>query len=252
MFEKIMRPFVFVIVLLSSSSSFTLASEILILESGIKRNSLIELFTSEGCSSCPPAEKYLNSLKDDNWLWENIIPIAFHVDYWDYIGWKDRYATKQFGLRQSEYASLKRASTVYTPAFMVNGESWRRGLFSSSLPKRKSSAGKLKVSIDGNKVTANYLPIKKYNFPLKINIAVLGMGLTSHIERGENAGRSAKHEFVVVGFDDSISQNLTWNMKLPDLHYSKAKKYALAVWVSQVNNPTPLQVVGGLLPKYKN
>ena len=77
------------------------------------------------------------------------------------------------------------------------------------------------------------------------------MGLTSHIERGENEGRIAEHEFVLVGFDTSVSTNFNWNMTLPKLHYSKAKNYALAVWVSEINNPTPLHVVGSLLPNYK-
>lgn len=67
----------------------------------------------------------------------------------------------------------------------------------------------------------------------------------------ENEGRTANHEFVVVGFTESASDNLRWDMKLPELHYSKSEKYALAVWVSEMNNPTPLQVVGGFLPGYK-
>lgn len=223
----------------------------LILESGVKRNTVIELFTSEGCSSCPPAEKYLNSLKSKADLWKSLIPVAFHVDYWDYIGWKDRYARKEFGQRQSHYANLKRASTVYTPAFVVNGSGWRRGLFSSQLPKSDSVAGKLSVSLSGKQVKANFQPVNNNNFPLRLNVAILGMGLTSHIERGENEGRIAKHEFVVVGFNAMESANLNWKMKLPELHYSGAKKYALAVWVSEMNNPTPLQAVGGEMPDYK-
>ncbi len=227
----------------------SLYAEPLRLESGAKKNTLIELYTSEGCSSCPPAEDYLNSLKNNHELWKKWVPVAFHVDYWDYIGWRDRYASKKFGQRQSLYASLRRASTVYTPAFMVNGLSWRRGIFSSVLPEEKASAGNLVVSIKGKSVHTTYESVKKA--PLKLNIAVLGMGLTTYIERGENAGRTASHEFVVVGFNSSISNNSQWNMQFPELHYSQAKKYAVAIWVSEVKNPAPLQVVGGLLPNYK-
>lgn len=224
-------------------------TEILHLESGDERNTLIELYTSEGCSSCPPAEEYLNKLKNDANLWKKWVPVALHVQYWDYIGWKDHYATKENGQRQSRYASLKRASTVYTPAFMVNGNNWRRGLFSSSLPNERSSAGNLIVKVNGKTINATYKSKNKSS--LKLNVAILGMDLTSQIERGENEGRTAKHEFVVVGFDDAESDNLQWNMKLPELHYSQAKNYALAVWVSEENNPTPLQVVGGIFPSYK-
>lgn len=228
-----------------------LYSETLHFESGIKRNTLVELYTSEGCSSCPPAEAYLNGLKNKKDLWQKQIPVAFHVDYWDYIGWKDKYATKEFGIRQSHYASLKRAKTVYTPAFLVNGANWRPGLFSKSLPDENSKAGELKVSINNKNLQANYSLKQKNKFPLRLNVAVLGMNLTSNIKRGENEGRTAQHEFVVVGFNTEDSSKLEWNMQLPKLHYTKAKKYAVAVWVSEVNNPTPLQVVGGLLPGYK-
>ena len=224
-------------------------ADILHLESGDERNTLIELYTSEGCSSCPPAEEYLNKLKSDANLWKKWVPVALHVQYWDYIGWKDHYATKENGQRQSRYASLKRASTVYTPAFMVNGNNWRRGLFSSSLPNENSSAGNLIVNVNGKTINATYKSKNKSS--LKLNVAILGMDLSSQIERGENEGRTANHEFVVVGFNDSESDNLKWNMKLPELHYSKAKKYALAVWVSEEDNPTPLQVVGGFFPNYK-
>lgn len=220
-------------------------------ESGIKRNTLIELFTSEGCSSCPPAEKYLNSLKNDEELWKKKIPVAFHVDYWDYIGWKDRYASKEFGQRQSRYANLMRASTVYTPAFIVNGMSWRRGIFSSSLPETNAKAGNLSVTLKGKKLIAHYKAIHQNKRPLVLNIAVLGMGLTTQIERGENAGRTAKHEFVVVGFGTKESDKASWSTILPTLHYSGAEKYALAVWVSEGNNPVPLQVVAAELADEK-
>ena len=236
--------------ILFASSFSAKASDVVHLESGVIRNTLIELYTSEGCSSCPPAEEYLNSLKNDKNLWKIKVPIALHVQYWDYIGWKDQYATRENGQRQSRYASLKRASTVYTPAFMVNGANWRRGrIFSNSLPSDNSSAGNLIVTIKGKSIKASYK--SKNDSSLKLNVAVLGMDLTSRIERGENEGRTANHEFVVVGFDDLESDDLTWEMKLPELHYNKAKKYALAVWVSEEDNPTPLQVVGGLMPNYQ-
>ncbi|MCW8988476.1 MAG: DUF1223 domain-containing protein, partial [Gammaproteobacteria bacterium] len=112
-------------------------AEVLHIESGIKKNTLIELYTSEGCSSCPPAEKYLNNFTKKKDLWKTWIPVAFHVDYWDYIGWKDRFAEKKFAQRQRQYAQLKRASTVYTPAFMVNGDSWRPGIFSRTLKEEQ-------------------------------------------------------------------------------------------------------------------
>lgn len=225
-----------------------LFAETLYFESGEKKNTLIELYTSEGCSSCPPAEKYLNNLKHNKNLWKGIFPLALHVDYWDYIGWKDPFATKKYGQRQSLYAKLKRASTVYTPAFIVNGTSWRPGLFSQSLPKEKRLAGNLDVSIEDKLILARYKI--KNKTPLKLNVAILGMGLNSYIERGENKGRTAEHEFVVVGYDSANSNDLNWKITLPELHYKKSENYAVVVWISDLNDPTPLQVTGGVLPSF--
>jgi len=243
-----MLKYIFIIYIIWLAS---LSAETLSLESGINQTTLVELYTSEGCSSCPPAEDYLNKLKNNPNLWKKWVPVAFHVNYWDYIGWRDRYARSEFGQRQSRYAKLKRASTVYTPAFMVNGSSWRRGIFSSSLPETAAPVGKLMVSVSEKSVVAEFKPLKKYKTKLKLNIALLGMDLTNYIERGENKGRTAKHEFVVVGFNSEKSKNLKWKMTLPELHYPQVKKYALAAWVSEKGNPTPLQVVGGFFPAYK-
>ena len=230
----------------------SLSAETLSLQSSAKQSNLIELYTSEGCSSCPPAEEYLNQLKNNKNLWKKWVPVAFHVNYWDYIGWKDQYARNEFSQRQSRYAKLKRTSTVYTPAFMVNGTSWRRGIFSSSLPEATALTGKLVVTLSKKKITANFRPLKKYKNQLMLNIALLGMNLTSYIERGENKGRTARHDFVVIGFRTIASNNFNWNTILPEPFYSKVNQYALAVWVSEKGNPTPIQTVGSFLPaKFK-
>ncbi len=76
---------------------------------------LLELFTSEGCSSCPPAEAWLSKLKDDPRLWRDFVPLAFHVDYWDGLGWRDPFASKVWTARQYQYSARWKSSTVYTP-----------------------------------------------------------------------------------------------------------------------------------------
>ena len=86
---------------------------------------LIELYTSEGCSSCPPADRWVSSLQDEPGLWRDFIPLAFHVDYWDYIGWVDRFASPAFTARQYRYAAQQSMRTVYTPGFFNNGKEWR-------------------------------------------------------------------------------------------------------------------------------
>lgn len=243
-----MKKIVFVMFLLFTQS---LNAQTLQVESGVNQNTLVELYTSEGCSSCPPAEEYLNRFKNNAELWKTWIPVAFHVDYWDYIGWKDRYAAKQYGQRQSRYVKLKKVSTVYTPAFMVNGQGWRPGFFSRELKDENIEVGNLAVNINDNSLSANFKPVNNSTSALKLNVALLGMGLSSYISRGENSGRSARHEFVVVGFSEKQSNNNSWKMPLPGKHYNGAKQYALAVWVSRGNNPAPIQSVGMFLPAYK-
>ena len=89
-----------------------------------EQTSLLELFTSEGCSSCPPAETWLSGLKAAPGLWKEFVPVAFHVDYWDYLGWRDPWGAKTFSLRQHAYAKTWRIDSVYTPAFILNGKEW--------------------------------------------------------------------------------------------------------------------------------
>ena len=103
------------------------------LESPGPRVSLLELYTSEGCSSCPPADRWVSKLRDDPRLWHEVVPVAFHVDYWDYIGWPDRFASPAFGARQREYARTRHVSTVYTPGLVLAGEEWRSWFFAPVL-----------------------------------------------------------------------------------------------------------------------
>lgn len=215
--------------------------------SGPQQNNLIELYTSEGCSSCPPAERFLNQFRDNPQLWNTLVPVAFHVDYWDYIGWQDPYAQAAHGRRQSTYARQKKLTTVYTPAFVVNGQSWRKGLFNHQLPISNNTGGVLKARLDGSQLIVEYQS-ETSPASLDLNIAVLGMDLESDILAGENSGRQAQHEFVVVGYKVLRSNKPYWKTNLPSRHYKKAKQHALAIWVNRSGNLQPLQATGGYLP----
>lgn len=228
--------------------NFGVTAETISYSSGPQQNILIELYTSEGCSSCPPAEEYLNSLKRHPALWRSYIPLAFHVNYWDHLGWRDPYADVAYGKRQSWYARQQNLRTVYTPAFLVNGKAWRPGWINRRLPESDKTVGELKVTMTGQQLTASYLATDSDTGKLILNIAVLGMELVSQIQAGENNGRIARHEFVVVGYKTLVSENRVWTTSLPKLHYRNVNQYALAVWVNRVNDPTPVQAVGGSLP----
>ena len=93
-------------------------------QSGPAATALIELYTSEGCSSCPPAERWLSELKTDKALWTAFVPVAFHITYWDDLGWPDAYAKPAFTQRQRDYASAWNSPSIYTPEFVYQGREW--------------------------------------------------------------------------------------------------------------------------------
>lgn len=235
---------------------------------------VIELFTSEGCSSCPPAEKWLNQLRNSDQLWRSLFPMAFHVDYWDRLGWPDRFANPANSARQRRYKNQTSLSAVYTPGMMVNGEAWR-GWVSRSQPATptKKAIGALKATLSNNTYKARFDPlddtldtaaatvfIRTANSqPLILHIALLGFELTNKVQRGENAGRELRHNFVVLAHDsnnaDTKPKNANetgsnvWKGQLPALPEtaSGARDLAIVFWLEDPSSPTPLQATGGWL-----
>jgi hypothetical protein len=218
-------------------------------ESDETQNSLIELFTSEGCSSCPPAEKWLSGLKSNQDLWKKIIPVAYHVDYWDRLGWRDRFAKPEFTLRQKRYAATWGGDSVYTPAFVVNGKEWRGWFGTNATPTSSTKVGVFRVSLGGDgKLSARYVPETRQPRGLALNVALLGNDLQSDVKRGENSGRKLRHDFVVLDLIkmDMASESNGWtgSVALP-MRFGDDKPSALAAWITE--NETPIQVVGGWL-----
>ena len=207
---------------------------------------MLELYTSEGCSSCPPAENYLNRLTSHPQLWKSLFPLAFHVDYWDNLGWKDRFSSASYSERQRDYARFHKRRTVYTPAFYANGNNWRANWYDRELPRLDSpKTGVLKVHLENNQLEAHYQPQQQTQQPLELHLAILGMGLSTQIAAGENAGRNAEHEFVVLDYIKTNSNSNHWQFNLASAGAFPAKQLALVAWVSSANTPLPLQVVGG-------
>jgi len=247
---KLLQKTVFFLLIIIAYQSF---AEPVSFTSKDKKSTVIELFTSQGCSSCPSAEAYINAYIDNKDLWSKYIPIVFHVDYWDYIGWKDVFAQSQFTSRQYLYAKLKHVRTVYTPAFIVNGSAWRRGFFNSTPNANGLDNGVLDITVNGKKVVATFKMtasniVRNNAMPLNLNIAVLGMDMVVDITAGENEGRLAKHNFVVLGYSSLLSDKSSWNMQLPVFKSVKSARYAFVSWISTQSDPTPLQAVGGWLP----
>ena len=222
-----------------------------VFESGDTQVSLIELFTSEGCSSCPPAEKWLSGLKSNQELWKKIVPVAFHVDYWDRLGWRDRFAKPEFTSRQQRYAAAWGGDSVYTPGFVVNGREWRGWFGDSTMPTISTKVGVLRVSLDGDgKLSATFVPARTQPRALAFNVALLGNELESDVKRGENSGRKLRHDFVVLDLlkVDMANESNRWtgSVGLPR-EFGGDKATALAAWVTAPETTAPIQATGGWL-----
>lgn len=239
-----MRALLF-ITLLSCCSGVAAADQIFI--SNEKPPQLIELFTSEGCSSCPPADHWLSALKQQEGLWTDFVPLAFHVDYWDWLGWEDKFASAEYSNRQRNYARQQQADSVYTPGFMVAGEEWRGFFRRGGLPaNEQQSAPKLSLAITGQAFDLAFAGDPK--LVGKAHVAILGMDLVTPVKRGENAGRTLTHDFVVLDWQ-TFKRGETWSGEIAIDESLGAKNLAIAAWVEHPTKKTPLQVVGGYLDK---
>jgi len=230
-------------------------------ESPTEAAALIELYTSEGCSSCPPAERWFSKLADDKRLWSELFPVAFHVDYWDYLGWRDPFASPSFSLRQRKYERYGHTQNVATPGFVVDGKGWNGWFRGRSLPKIDSvknsglSYAKLKAEFNGQDVHVNYSPLEEseaLKASPKVHVAILAFDIIIPVKGGENRGRDLKHDFVVVGYQDShlLQTNGDWqvNLKRPDTYQYDDYRQAAVIWISEGDDPRPIQVAGGWLP----
>ena len=209
---------------------------------------VIELFTSQGCDRCPSAEALLNEYVDHPELWTRYIPMAFHVDLWDHLGWKDRFARPEHLARQRDYAARRRLSSVYTPAFVVNGKEWRPTWSAGDLPASGTRPGSMQVRVDDGLVDVRLERPTAHTRPMIAHVALLGMGLVTDIEAGENRGRRSRHEFVVLGWEQRRSEDNHWQVPLPTPSTQEAQRYALVVWTSSVGSPAPLYAAGHELP----
>ena len=238
-----------------AAAGYIFATDSVTFDSGETQTSLIELFTSEGCSSCPPAEKWISNLKSNPDLWKKIVPVAFHVDYWDHLGWRDRFSKQEFTERQRRYAATWGGDSIYTPGYVLNGREWRGWFGGPAWPAGSKKVGTLRVTLNnGASLTADFVPQEKQPRALTLNAALLGNDLQSDVARGENAGRKLRHDFVVLGFAkiDMVAAPNGWavSVTLPR-EFGSDKATALAAWVTATETSTPIQATGGWLTPTK-
>jgi hypothetical protein len=211
-----------------------------VFESSQQRTHLLELFTSQGCSNCPPAEAWLSKLKSEPRLWKDFVPLAFHVDYWDRLGWRDPFAAKESTARQYQYSEAWKNESVYTPGFVLDGREWMGRTVPAS---SKEKPGVLKLLINSQKIAAEFVPIGAGSKDADLHVATLGFDLVTKVGAGENSGRNLRQDFVVLSLANGKLSGGKGEVEVK----SDARGGAIAAWITASNQMEPIQAVGGWL-----
>lgn len=182
---------------------------------------VVELFTSQGCSSCPPADALMHELAER----EDVIPLALHVDYWDYIGWKDPFGNPAHVQRQRAYAAEGKRRTIYTPEMVVGGVTDIVGAKPMALSKaiaehaRMPSKVALELARSGETLSINAEYLSDGPAPMTVHLLRYTPKHTTKIKRGENRGRTLDYANVVEGWtvltewDGAAPLTITANVK---------------------------------------
>ena len=166
---------------------------------------LAELYTSEGCDSCPPADKWMSGLTARGLGPDKVVPLALHVDYWDYIGWKDVFAQAQFTERQRQIARLANSNLVYTPQVVLAGRDfrgWGSGAFDAQVKtvNARPARADIQLALDtaGGRASISANAALKGAAPrAQLFVALTQSRIVSPVKAGENRGVTLKHDYVV-------------------------------------------------------
>ncbi len=193
---------------------------------------LVELFTSQGCSSCPPADEVLSRLAQRT----DVVALAYHVDYWDYIGWKDPFAKPAFTARQREYRKAFGNQSIYTPQMVFNGTVEFPGQNESEATRAVSAAvsradqgPSISLRRGADAITWIDIAASSARMPVSVFGAVYGTTKTTQVRRGENAGRTLSNinmakSIQILGPYSGEATNISWQPDVTDAA-------GLAVWV---------------------
>lgn len=191
---------------------------------------VVELYTSEGCSSCPPADEVLAEIgRDSAFKDKSVYLLAFHVDYWDYIGWKDPFASHEATKRQRSYGRNFAANSIYTPQSIVNGDDEfvgsnagaTRTAIARELAKPAAATVELKAAAVASEPRSYDVIVTRTGGPDRVDllVAITENGLSSTVKRGENGGRVLNHEHVVRAFATASAKDrepTVLRIKLPE------------------------------------
>jgi len=190
------------------------------------QTALVELYTSQGCSSCPPADRWLTQL-DARYARDRVVPIALHVTYWDYIGWKDPYAHSDFTARQRALATSNGSRTVYTPGVFIQAQEFPQwsGLsqFNNAVRTITSSPAAVRISVTASveattvTVTASAVALASARESL-LYIALVESGLATSVRAGENRGETLRNNRVARAWSGALPLQpapVRWELPAP-------------------------------------
>lgn len=210
---------------------------------------VLELFTSQGCSSCPPADRALQELTQQAaQLGQAVYGLSFHVDYWDRLGWKDPFSNKQFTDRQRQYDRALKTQT-YTPQLVINGRQdvigGQRGRIEQAIQTIQQQPASDFIGVDGSSARTGGQVEVKYtlsaNGPYRVNVALVQREARTAVGNGENGGRTLVNTNVVRQFKTVDQPSTTGNVTLPLPTDVKPDQTAVLVYVQRTDTG---QVVG--------
>jgi hypothetical protein len=220
--------------------------------SGDKTAVLVELYTSEGCNSCPPADRWLSGL-GKKYPPELVVPLALHVDYWDYIGWKDPYARREFSQRQRRLSQLQRASFVYTPQVLVQGadfREWSGAAFDRAVTRLHAKPAGARLELEIRVGTRDALQVRVQAALLDaaqaadagLYVAAYENRLESQVTAGENSGRLLQHDHVALEWQGPYAPGER-ELRLPLLPKAKIGDSGVVAFVQNRRTAEVLQTL---------
>jgi hypothetical protein len=225
--------------------------------SGPHTTALVELYTSEGCDTCPPADHWLSSLFSRGFRPDQVVPLSLHVDYWDYIGWKDPFGRAEFSARQRKLAAMRRPVIVYTPQVVLQGQDFRRWAsddFTEEVARINARTARARIALSIRAVepkairadlSAMLLDGDRKN--AAVYLAAYENRLASEVKAGENEGKRLQHDFVVrewigpLAFGDG--GKLEESRSLPLLPGADRKNLGVAAFVQDRSTFEVLQAL---------
>jgi hypothetical protein len=173
---------------------------------------LLELYTSEGCSSCPPADRFVSGLHGSGLNVDQVVPLSLHVDYWDYIGWKDGFANRLFTERQYWLSAQAQSRTVYTPEIFVAGQEVRnwRGAASEAIRRINARPAQAQIGITAGNPANGRLPVEvtaSATRDVQLYVALYENALSTEVRAGENRGVQLRHDYVVRDWIGPVAIN---------------------------------------------